>query len=40
LKMKSYVTTRPVTDAELASKDLPKLIVSSFEALQPMNAFI
>lgn len=40
LKMKSYVTTRPVTDAELLSKDLPKLIVSAFEALQPMNAFI
>jgi uncharacterized protein (TIGR02453 family) len=40
LKMKSYVTTRRVTDAELASKDLTKLIVSSFEALQPMNAFI
>jgi uncharacterized protein (TIGR02453 family) len=40
LKLKSLVTLRPVSDAELTSKELPSKILGSFEALQPLLVFI
>lgn len=40
LKLKSFVAMTKVSDVELASKDLVKKITSSFEALQPMLAFV
>jgi uncharacterized protein (TIGR02453 family) len=40
LKLKSYVTTRHISDKDLGSAGLEKLITESFEALQPMIEFI
>jgi len=40
LKMKSYIAMRPVTDRELLSKDLKKITVEAFGALQPLMEFI
>lgn len=40
LKLKSFVTTIPVKDAELNSKDLTKKVLSAFDALQPLLEFI
>jgi uncharacterized protein (TIGR02453 family) len=40
LKLKSWIATRPLTDAELTSKELIKIIVDAFDALQPLIKFI
>jgi uncharacterized protein (TIGR02453 family) len=40
LKMKSYIAMRPVTDKELLSKDLKKITLDAFGALQPLMGFI
>jgi uncharacterized protein (TIGR02453 family) len=40
LKLKSWVTTTPVTDEELTSKGLLKKAVTSFEALMPLVKFL
>ncbi len=40
IKMKSFVSMTPVTDAELTDKNLVKKITDAFEALQPFIAFI
>jgi len=40
LKMKSYVTTQKVSDAQLTSKTLVKDIVAAFTALQPLVQFL
>lgn len=40
LKLKSWVAMRPVSDAELTSKDLLKTVVASFSAIQPLLYFI
>jgi len=40
LKMKSYIAMRPVTDKELLSKDLKKITLEAFSALQPLMGFI
>lgn len=40
LKLKSFVATRPLTDAELTSKQLTETIVASFTALQPLIKFL
>lgn len=40
LKLKSFVATIPVKDAELNSKDLTKKVLTAFEALQPLLEFI
>jgi uncharacterized protein (TIGR02453 family) len=40
LKMKSYIAMRPVTDKELLSKDLKKITLEAFSALQPLMEFI
>lgn len=40
LKMKSYVTTQKVSDAQLTSKTLVKDIVAAFTALQPLVRFL
>jgi len=40
LKMKSYIAMRPVMDKELLSKDLKKITLEAFSALQPLMGFI
>ena len=40
LKMKSFVAMTPIKDAELNSKDLSKKVLTAFETLQPMLAFL
>ncbi len=40
LKLKSFVTTIPIKDAELNSKDLSKKVLGAFEALQPLLEFL
>jgi uncharacterized protein (TIGR02453 family) len=40
LKMKSYVATTRLSDADLTSKDLLKKVAGAFETLQPMLQFI
>jgi hypothetical protein len=40
LKMKSYIAMRKVTDKELLSKDLKKITLEAFSALQPLMEFI
>jgi uncharacterized protein (TIGR02453 family) len=40
LKMKSYIAMRPVTDKELLSKDLKKITLEAFAALQPLMGFL
>jgi uncharacterized protein (TIGR02453 family) len=40
LKLKSFIATRPISDKELQSKDLLKITLQSFEALQPLLAFL
>jgi uncharacterized protein (TIGR02453 family) len=40
LKLKSWVATRPLTDADLVSKDLQKKVIESFDVLQPLVKFI
>lgn len=40
LKLKSFVATAKVSDAELNSKDLVKKITTAFETLHPMLEFI
>ena len=40
IKLKSYLGLRKITDAELTDKNLLKITVQAFEALQPMIAFI
>ena len=40
LKLKSYVTTRHISDKDLGSAGLEKLVAESFETLQPMIEFI
>ncbi|HZG23308.1 MAG TPA: DUF2461 family protein, partial [Chitinophagaceae bacterium] len=36
LKLKSWVAMRPLTDADLVSKDLAKKVIESFDTLQPL----
>jgi uncharacterized protein (TIGR02453 family) len=40
LKLKSYVATKPLADAELLNKNLVKNIVAHFETLKPVVVFI
>ena len=40
LKLKSYIASNPISDTDLASKDLVSKIVTSFKALQPLIYFI
>ena len=40
LKMKSYVATTQLSDADLLSKDLVRKVCEAFETLQPMLKFI
>ena len=40
LKLKSWIATRPLTDAELTSKDLNKKVIEAFDTLQPLVEFI
>jgi uncharacterized protein (TIGR02453 family) len=40
LKLKSYIASMTIKDAELASKDLVKKTVAAFSALQPLIVFI
>ena len=40
LKMKSFIVSRPLTDSELAGKDLIKEITKTFEAMKPMIDFL
>jgi uncharacterized protein (TIGR02453 family) len=40
IKMKSFLAMQPLTDADLAGKDLLKKITTAFEALQPLVMFI
>ena len=40
LKLKSWLATRDVKDAELVSKDLVKKTADAFDALQPMIKFL
>ena len=40
LKLKSWVATRPLSDADLLSKDLSKKVLDSFQTLQPLVEFI
>jgi len=36
LKLKSWIATRPLTDAELSSKGLVKIVLDAFDALRPL----
>ncbi len=40
IKLKCWITTAPITDADLISKDLAKKIVTAFETLQPLILFL
>lgn len=40
IKLKSFIALRPLTDAEMQSKELTKIILKGFEALQPLLQFI
>lgn len=40
IKLKCWVTTAPITDADLASKDLAKKLVAAFETIQPLIVFL
>ena len=40
IKLKSWVATAVITDADLTSKDLPKKITAAFETLQPLIIFL
>jgi uncharacterized protein (TIGR02453 family) len=40
LKMKSFIVSRPISDAELGNKNLVKEIASSFAAMKPMLDFL
>lgn len=40
LKLKSWVVSAPLTDAEVTSKDLIKKVLSGFETMQPMIIFL
>lgn len=40
LKMKSYIVSRPLTDAQLTHKDLVKDVSRTFETMKPMIDFL
>lgn len=40
IKLKSWVATAPITDAELTDKNLVKKITAAFETLQPLIIFL
>lgn len=40
IKLKSWVVSTPLTDAEVTGKDLLKKILAAFETMQPMIRFI
>jgi len=40
LKMKSFIVSRPLNDADLAGKNLVKEIAKTFEAMKPMIDFL
>jgi uncharacterized protein (TIGR02453 family) len=40
IKLKSFIAMTPLTDADLADKNLAKKITDAFEALQPLISFI
>lgn len=40
IKLKSWIATAPLTDAELTEKSLAKKITTAFETLQPLIAFL
>jgi uncharacterized protein (TIGR02453 family) len=40
LKMKSYIVSKPLTDAQLTDKNLIKEVAKAFEAMKPMLDFL
>jgi uncharacterized protein (TIGR02453 family) len=40
IKLKSFIGTAPLTDAQLTSKELASTIVKAFEALHPLVLFL
>ncbi len=40
IKLKSWVATTPLTDADITGKDLVKKITAAFETLQPLITFL
>jgi uncharacterized protein (DUF2461 family) len=40
IKLKNWIATAPVTDAELTEKSLVKKITTAFETLQPLVIFL
>jgi uncharacterized protein (TIGR02453 family) len=40
LKMKSFIVSRPLTDAQLTDKNLVKEVAKTFEAMKPMIDFL
>lgn len=40
IKLKSWVATAPITDADLTDKNLAKKIIAAFETLQPLITFL
>lgn len=40
LKMKSFIVSRPLTDAQLTDKNLTKEVAKTFEAMKPMIDFL
>ncbi len=40
IKLKSWVVSTPLTDAEITSKDMLKKVLTAFETMQPMIVFL
>ncbi len=40
IKLKSWVVSTPLTDAEITSKDMLKKVLTAFETMQPMIIFL
>lgn len=40
LKLKSWIATKPISDADLVSKDLEKKVLEAFQTLQPLIKFL
>ncbi len=40
LKLKSWIATHPIADADLSSKNLTKTVLKAFQTLQPLIKFM